>query len=117
MSAARAWSTTASEYAVRVSSAGTAVSRTGSPGSSPQRRRSAAGIAMYARGGRVTRPAGSRRMTTTPASAVRVSRSPPRQPSALVTARSAIRPEASMRPIPYTTSSGADGDGHRAAQR
>jgi hypothetical protein len=55
---------------------------------------------MYARPGTVTMPPGSRRAVTTPASAVRVSRSPPRQPSALVTARSAIRPEASMRPIP-----------------
>jgi hypothetical protein len=45
-------------------------------------------------------PSGSRRATITPALAVRVSGSPPRQPSALVTARSAIRPEASMRPIP-----------------
>ncbi len=64
---------------------------------------------MYARGGMVTMPPGPRRAITTPASAVRVSRSPPRQSSALVMARSAIRPEASMRPIPYTTSAGADG--------
>ena len=35
---ARAWSTTASEYAVSVSSTGQAASRTGSPGSRPQRR-------------------------------------------------------------------------------
>ena len=38
--------------------------------------------------------------TITPASAVRVSRSPPRQPSAAMVARSATRPEASMRPNP-----------------
>ena len=37
-------------------------------------------------------PPGSRRAVITPASAVRVSRSPPDQPSALVTVRSAIRP-------------------------
>src|SRR5207344_1837020 len=53
------------------------------------------------RGGRVTRPEESRRMTTTPVSAVRVSRSPPRQPSAPVTVRSATRPERARR---YTTS-------------
>ena len=42
-----------------------------------------------------------RRLNTDPLStAVRVSRSPAHQPSALVTARSAIRPEASRRPIP-----------------
>jgi hypothetical protein len=81
-----------------------AVSRTGSPGSSPQRRRSAAGIGTQDRGGRVTRPDGSRRVTTTPPSAVRVSRSPPRQPSALVTVRSATRPERSTWASPYTTS-------------
>jgi hypothetical protein len=45
-------------------------------------------------------PSGSRRATTTPALAVRVSRSPPRQPSALVIARPATQLEASMRPIP-----------------
>jgi hypothetical protein len=45
-------------------------------------------------------PPRSRRAVTTPASAVRVSRSPPAQPSAVVTVRSAIRPEGSMRPIP-----------------
>ena len=48
---------------------------------------------------------------TTSASAVNVRRSPPAQPSAVMTARSQIRPEASMRAIPYTTSSGADGTG------
>ena len=55
-------------------------------------------------GRRVTRPDGSRRMTTTPASAVRVSRSPPCQPSAPVTVRSATRPERSTWASPYTTS-------------
>jgi len=40
------------------------------------------------------------RATTTPVSAVRVSRSPLRQPRAQVTARSTTRPEASIRPIP-----------------
>ena len=40
------------------------------------------------------------RRTITPASAVRVSRSPPRQPSAAIVARSATRPEASIRPNP-----------------
>jgi hypothetical protein len=50
--------------------------------------------------GRVIMPPGSRRAVTTPASALRSSWSPLRQPSALVTARPAIRPEASMRPIP-----------------
>src|SRR5437016_5600216 len=48
-------------------------------------------------------PPGSRRAIITPASAVRVSRSPPRQPSAAIVARSATRPEASIRPNPYTT--------------
>jgi hypothetical protein len=62
-----------------------------------QRRR---GIAMQARAGRVIMPPGSRRAVTTPASAVKVSRSPPDQPGALVTARSQIRPEAPLRAIP-----------------
>ena len=47
-----------------------------------QRRRTAAGITMYGRVGTGTRPPGSRRATITPEPAVRVSRSPPRQPSA-----------------------------------
>jgi len=55
---------------------------------------------LLARARKVTMPPGSRRAVTMPASAVRVSRSPPRQPSAVVTVRSAIRPEESMRPIP-----------------
>jgi hypothetical protein len=38
-----------------------------------------------------------------------VVRSPGCQPSVLVMARSAIRPEASIRPNPYSTSSGAAG--------
>jgi hypothetical protein len=54
-------------------------------------------------------PPGSRRATITPASAVRVSRSPPRQPSAAMVVRSATRPEASMRPNPYTTSGRSGG--------
>ena len=58
---------------------------------------------------RVTRPEGSRRMTTSPASAVRVSRSPPRQPSAPVTVRSATRPERSTWASPYTTSRASAG--------
>ncbi len=49
-------------------------------------------------------PPGSRRAIITPASAVTVSRSPPRQPSAAMVTRSATRPEASIRPNPYTTS-------------
>jgi hypothetical protein len=78
-------------------------------GSRPQRCRSAAGIGTQDRGGRVTRPDGSRWMTTTPASAVRVSRSPPRQPSAPMTVRSATRPERSTWASPYTTSRGSAG--------
>jgi hypothetical protein len=58
------------------------------------------GITMWGRSGTVTMPPGSRRATITPSWAVRVSRSPPRQPSALMIARSATRPEASMRPNP-----------------
>jgi hypothetical protein len=50
--------------------------------------------------GTVTMPPGSRRAIITPASAVRVSRSPLRQPSAVMVTRSATRPEASMRPNP-----------------
>src|ERR1700719_333060 len=87
-----------------LSSAGAAVSRSGSPGSSPHRCRSAAGIGTQDRGGRVTRPDGSRRMTTTPAPAVRVRRSPPRRRSARLTARWATRPARSTRASPYTTS-------------
>jgi hypothetical protein len=45
-------------------------------------------------------PPGSRRAVTTPESAVEVSRSPPTQPSAAMTVRSQIRPEASMRATP-----------------
>jgi len=45
-------------------------------------------------------PPGSRRAIITPGSAVTVSRSPPRQPSAAIVARFANRPEASMRPNP-----------------
>jgi hypothetical protein len=58
---------------------------------------------MYGLAGMVTMPAGSRRAVTTPAAAVRVSRSPGCQPSALVMARSATRPESSIRPNPYST--------------
>ena len=87
---------------------GTAASSTRSPARRPQRRRRTAGIARQARAGTVTMPRGSRRATTTPCSAVRVSRSPSRQPSAQVTARSATRPEASIRPVPYTTPAGTD---------
>jgi hypothetical protein len=57
----------------------------------------------------VTRPPGSRRATTTPAAAVSVSRSPARHPSTMVTARSATRPDASIRPNPYRTSPAAAG--------
>ena len=64
-----------------------------------------------AAGGRVTMPPGSRRAVTTPASAVKVSRSPPAQPSAAMMACSQMRPEASMRAIPYTTSCGTDRTG------
>ncbi|MGH3193134.1 MAG: hypothetical protein ACRDPY_45145 [Streptosporangiaceae bacterium] len=59
-----------------------------------------AGITMYGLPSTVTMPPGSRREIITPASAVRVSRSPPRQPSAAMVARSATRPEASIRPKP-----------------
>jgi hypothetical protein len=45
-------------------------------------------------------PPGARRAVITPASAVTVSWSPPRQPSAAIVTRSATRPEASMRPNP-----------------
>ena len=47
----------------------------------------------------MARPSGSRRAVTTPALAVRVSRSPSCQPSARVTVRSATRPEASIRHV------------------
>jgi transposase len=93
-------STTANEYAARASWAGNTASSTRSPARSPQRRRSAAGMTMYGLDGRVTMPPGSRRAMTTPASAARASRSPGRQPSALVMARSATRPGASIRPNP-----------------
>ena len=66
----------------------------------PHRLRSAAGITTYGRAGTVTMPPGSRRAIITPASPVSVSRSPPRQPSAAIVARSATRPEASIRPNP-----------------
>src|SRR5690348_9807305 len=56
-----------------------------------------------------TRPAGSRRATITPSAPVRVSRSPSFQPSVPMTVRSPTRPESSIRPNPYTTSSGRDG--------
>jgi hypothetical protein len=95
-----AWSTTAKEYAASVSWPGEAASSTWSPARSPQRRRSAAGITMYGLAGTVTMPPGSRRAIITPASAVTVSRSPPRQPSAAMVTRSATRPEASIRPNP-----------------
>jgi hypothetical protein len=79
------------------------------PARRPQRRRRTAGIARQARAGTVTMPRGSRRATTTPGSAVRVSRSPSRQPRAQrAMAWSVTRPEASIRPVPYTTSAGAD---------
>src|SRR5690349_1242515 len=87
-----------------MSSPGEAASSTLSPARSPQRLRSVAGITTYGRAGTVTTPPGSRRATITPASPVTVSRSPPRQPSAAIVARSATRPEASIRPNPYTTS-------------
>ena len=87
---------------------GTAASSTRSPARRPQRRRRTAGIARQPRAGTVTMPRGSRRAVTTPGSAVRVSRSPSRQPSAEVTAWSVTRPEASMRPVPYTTPAGTD---------
>ena len=61
-----------------------------------------------AAGGTVSMPRGSRRAVTTPGDAVRVSRSPSRQPRAQLTAWSATRPEASIRPVPYTTSAGTD---------
>ena len=57
----------------------------------------------------VTIPAGSRRAITTPAAAVKVSRSPGCQPSVPVMARSPTRPDSSIRPVPYTTSPGPPG--------
>jgi hypothetical protein len=48
---------------------------------------------MYGLAGTVTRPPGSRRAIITPASAIRVSRSPPRHPSAAMVARSVTCPE------------------------
>jgi hypothetical protein len=65
----------------------------------PQRCRSPAGIAMEHRAGTVTMPCGSRRTTMTPASAVRVTRSPGCQPSTWVMAWLVSRPEASIRLI------------------
>jgi hypothetical protein len=53
-------------------------------------------MTRYSRGGSTAIPLLSRRATTTPALAVRVSRSPPRQPSAQMAARSETRPEASV---------------------
>jgi hypothetical protein len=85
------------------------------PVTGPQRRRSAAGITRYGLPGMVTMPPGSRRARTTPASAVRVSRSPGCQPSTPVTARSLTRPDSSIRPNPYTTSSGTAGTSGAAA--
>ena len=70
------------------------------PAAAPQRRRSAAGITRYGLAGMMTIPAGSRRAITTPAAAVKVSRSPARQPSMAVMARSATRPDSSIRPVP-----------------
>ena len=92
-----------------VSRSGNTASSTRSPGCSPQRRCSAAGITRYGLAGMATKPPGSRRAMTTPAAAVRVSRSPGCQPSALVMARSETRPEESIRPNPYSTSSGTAG--------
>jgi hypothetical protein len=85
------------------------------PARSPHRRRSVAGITRYGLDGMVTMPDGSRRAVTTPAAAVTVSRSPGCQPSAEVMARSATRPEESIRPNPYSTSSGAAGTSGTAA--
>ena len=67
MGRARGWpgSTTANEYAARVSSPGGAASSTRSPARGPQRCRSAAGITMWGRAGTVTMPTGSRRATIT----------------------------------------------------
>jgi len=59
-----------------------------------------AGIAMEHRAGTVTMPCGSRRTTMTPASAVRVTRSPGRQSSTWLMAWLVSRPEASIRLIP-----------------
>ena len=70
---------------------------------------------MYGLDAMVTMPPGSRRAMTTPAAAVTVSRSPGCQPSALVMARSATRPDSSIRPNPYTTSSGTAGTSGAAA--
>ena len=50
-----------------------------------------------------------------PAAAVRVSRSPGCQPSAVVMARPTTLPDSSIRPIPYTTSSGTAGTSDAAA--
>ena len=50
-----------------------------------------------------------------PAAAVRVSRSPRSHPSMPVIARSATRPDSSIRPNPYTTSSGTAGTSGAAA--
>jgi hypothetical protein len=59
---------------------------------------------MYGLAGTVTRPPGSRRAIITPASAIRSAGHPRATPSAAMVARSVTRPEASMRPNPYTTS-------------
>jgi hypothetical protein len=50
-----------------------------------------------------TIPPRSRRAITTPAEAVTVSRSPPRQPSTLATSSPPTRPDESTRPIPHDT--------------
>jgi hypothetical protein len=57
-------------------------------------------MTRYSREGRTAIPPASRRATITPALAVRVRRSPLRQPSAQVTALSDTRPEASILPMP-----------------
>ena len=88
--------------------AGDRASSTRSPARRPQRRRRTAGIARQARAGTMIIPRGSRRAVTTPGDAVRVSRSPSRQPRAQLTTWSVTRPDASMRPVPYTTSAGTD---------
>ena len=62
-------------------------------------------------------PPGPRRASTMPSPAVRVSRSPPRQPSAPVSARSMMRPESSIRPSAYTAATGPPAGGPAAAGR
>ena len=64
------------------------------------------------RAGTVTMPPGSRRAIITPGLGGQGQPVPARaSPARLIVARSATRPEASMRPNPYTTPAGTDGAG------